>query len=107
MTRKVLTFIILFYVVILLTTSFLVHFKLGNLFSGLFLVFFTLASFLYFWKQKKYRKKWQRTCYEFSAVFVIGFFWDIFSDSFLGFHVLILFVLVVFTRFVFKNYIQL
>ena len=107
MIRKALAFIVLFCVVIMLTTSFLVHFELLNLFSGVVLVFFTLASFVYFWKQKKYRKKWQRTFCEFSGVFIIGFFWDIFSDSFLGFHVLILFALVVFAKFVFKNYIQL
>lgn len=106
MIKKSLVFIILFCVIALLTTSFLVHFDFLRSTSSMILTLFTIFSFVYFARQKKYLREWQRICCEFSPAFGIGFFWDIFSGSFLGFHVLILLALIVFVKFIFKNYIQ-
>lgn len=110
MIKKLLTLVVFLYVLILVQTSFLAHFNVFQFLSNFVLIFAVGLNFFglsFFWGSRSARPEWQKTCREFGPAFVGGLFWDIFSDCFLGFHVLALLALVIFMNFVFKNYIRL
>lgn len=99
-SMKVLAIVIFFYILVLFQTSFLIHF---NIFWSGFLVYsfiLILIVFLSFFV----------TCYQWldvSAAFAAGFFLDIFSGNFIGFHILILVGLIIFIKFILQKYVQI
>ena len=100
MIKKFLAIIIFFYILILFQTSFLVHF---NIFSGklisyiIILIPVTLISFL----------TPQNQFYGLVAAFSAGFFLDIFSGSFIGFHILILVLILIGLKFILQKYVRI
>ncbi len=96
---KILAIIVFFYILILLQTSFLIHFNIiGGLVNySLILIPLLAISFL------TPRQQWVDVAGAFSA----GFFLDIFSGSFIGLHILILVSLVFFIKFILKKHINL
>lgn len=95
-----LAIIIFFYLLILLQTSFLVHFDIlsGKLINyGLVLIPVILIGL--FTPQNQF--------YDLLAAFSAGFFLDIFSESFIGFHILILTGLVIFIRLILQKHVRI
>jgi rod shape-determining protein MreD len=95
MIKKLLIFIPLFYFLALFQTSFLVNFKLFGLVPNLVLIAVVLINI--FEKPRDYSG--------LGAGFAAGFFLDVFSQSFFGFHVLILFSLSLFIKVILKKYV--
>ena len=99
--KKFLLLILFFYILVLLQTSFLLHFNILGWWVGwspnLILISVILISFL---------EKPENNSGFFSA-FLGGFFLDIFSESFFGFNILILTVIVFFIKFIFKKYVRI
>jgi len=96
MTKKILFSIIFFYIFVLFESSFLVHFEIFNKIPSLILPIVILWNIL--------EKSKEQTGIFFA--FFAGFFWDIFSSNFIGFHILILMGLAVLIKFVLKKYLQ-
>jgi rod shape-determining protein MreD len=102
MLKNIILFTILFWLLILIQASFLVHF---NIFSGT-LSFWTpnlalIAIVLINFFEKPERKS------GILAAFIGGFFLDVFSGNFFGLFTLIALGLAVFFKFILKNYLQL
>jgi rod shape-determining protein MreD len=91
--RKVLILILFFYILALFQTSFLVHFRVIN-FILILVIFINLFE------------RAEENFGLFSAL-IGGFFLDIFSQRPLGFHILVLLLLVFLIKMVLKRYIQL
>ena len=97
MIKKFLAIIIFFYILILFQASFLVHF---DIFWSKFLIYgFILSLIAFLTLQNQY--------YSLIIAFIVGFFLDIFSGSFIGFHILILIGLVIFIKFILQKYVQI
>jgi rod shape-determining protein MreD len=99
MLKKILTIIIFFYFLILLQTSFLIHFDifLGK-FVNYILILAPIILISFFTSQKQF--------YGFGAAFSAGFFLDIFSGQLIGISIFI-FTLLVFLINLFKKHINL
>lgn len=93
MVRKVIILSILFYILALFQTSFLIHLRALNL-SLLLVIFLNL-----------FEKSEEN--FGFIAALIGGFFLDIFSEKPIGFYILILFSLSILIKLVLKRYIQL
>lgn len=96
MIKKSIFFLIFFYTLALIQTSFLVHFQIFGITLNLILIFVILLTL--FEDPKKYFSIW--------GAIIGGFFWDIFSTSFIGFHILILAGIVIFIKVIFKKYVR-
>ena len=118
MIKKFLAIIIFFYILILFQTSFLVHFDIfsGKIISyGIILipiVLITLASETSEAWKKSFSSSLsfftlQNQFYGLVAAFSAGFFLDIFSENFIGFHILILTGLVVFIKFILQKHVRI
>lgn len=118
MVKKILVIIILFYILVLFQTSFLVHFDIfsGKLISySLILVPIILISIFTPLDSKHLTRLNNRKAnltglasrYDLIAAFSAGFFLDIFSGKFIGFHILILVGLVIFIKFILQKYVQM
>ena len=83
-----------FYFLILLQTSFLVHFV--STLPNLILIIVLLINLF---EDKKEN-------FGMIAAFTGGFFLDIFSENYLGFHIVILFLFSILIKLVLKNYLQ-
>ncbi|KPJ71471.1 hypothetical protein AMJ50_01950 [Parcubacteria bacterium DG_74_3] len=94
--KKISLLIIFFYLIALIQTSFLIHFKILRFFPNLILVFQILLTLLEEPKEKLTL---------FSAIFA-GFFWDIFSENPLGLGILILFSITFFLKLVLRKYVR-
>ena len=100
MVKKISAIVIFFYILVLLQTSFLVHFNifLGQFLGyGLILISVILLSFFVP----------DGSWLGIGAAFIAGFFLDIFSENFIGFHILILLGLAIFIKFILKRYVQI
>jgi len=92
--KKLLFFIFLFYFLILLQESFLLHFFLYM--PNIVLVMTCLVSFI----------EERKDSFGIYLSLVGGLFLDIFSESFFGFYILTLLLTSFFIKIIFKNYIQ-
>lgn len=95
MIKNSILLILVLYLLSLIQTSFLVHFNILGIVPNLILIAVILISLFtsYYW-------------WGVSSAFVGGFFLDIFSGNFIGFHILILLGLVFFIQFILKKYVQ-
>lgn len=96
MTKKILIPILFFYLLSLFEASFLIHFEKLSRVPSLILILTILLNFL---------EKPEKNSGIFSA-FVGGFFWDIFSSRFIGFHILILLTLAIFIKLILRKYVR-
>jgi len=94
--RKSLILIIFFYILALLQTSFLIHFSFSKIVPNLLLITVLILNIL---------EEPRENNGIFGAV-ASGFFWDIFSDKFIGFHILILAGIAVLIKLILRNYLQ-
>ncbi len=97
MVKKILISIIVFYFLVLIQTSFLVHFTVFDAVPNLVLISVIIWNFLE--KRKNY----------FGVIngLIGGFFLDIFSGRFIGFYILILAGLAIFIKLIFKRYVRI
>jgi rod shape-determining protein MreD len=96
MTKEILILIFVLYFLTLFQTSFLIHFGILSRIPSLVLIFTIFLNLL---------EKKEEVAGIFVAIFG-GFFWDIFSNRPIGFHILILLIFAIFIKFVLKKYIQ-
>ena len=94
--KKILILIIFFYILTLLQTSFLIHFNFFKITPNLILITVLLLNLL---------EEPRKNTGIFGAV-ISGFFWDIFSDRLIGFHVLILVGLAILIKVILRNYLR-
>ncbi|MDP3991119.1 MAG: rod shape-determining protein MreD [Candidatus Nealsonbacteria bacterium] len=97
MLGKILILALFFYFLVLLQTSFLVHFRIFGF--ALNFVFIAVVLINIFEKPQKYSGM--------AAAFIGGLFLDIFSAGVIGFNVLILVVLAFLLKTFFKKYVRL
>lgn len=101
MVRKILIYFLLFYVLVLLQTSFLIHFdiflgRLGGWSPNFVLITVLLLNLL----EKANKND------GVIAAFLGGFFLDTFSSRPIGFHIFILLGLAIFIKLILKKYAQ-
>ena len=97
MIKKILVFIIIFYFLALVQTSFLVHFKVWNMVPNL--IFFLIVVWNVFEKADNRFGLYQ--------AIIGGFFLDVFSDKFIGFNILILVISVILIKLFFRRYVRI
>lgn len=97
MVKKILILILFFYILVLLQTSFLVHFNVKGIVPNLVLVSVILINF--FEKPKENLG--------FISGICGGFFLDIFSENFIGFYILISVGLAISIKFILKKYVRI
>lgn len=95
MFKKKLILIIIFYFLALAQASFLAHFRAFETMPNLILI--AVIGLAFFEKSKDYSGV--------SPALGGGFFLDVFSGNFLGFHVLILLAVYLFIKIIFKRYV--
>ena len=96
---KVLLIIIFFYILILLQTSFLIHFNVINNLIQYIIILFPLLMISFLAPQKQTE--------DIIAAFSAGFFLDIFSGQLIGISILVLLSIILFIKFFIKKYINL
>ena len=96
MIKKILFLILFLYFVVLLESSFFVHFKIFDKIPSLILLI------VFFWNIFEKPKDLTGIFFAFWG----GFLWDIFSSHFIGFYTLMLLILAIFIKFVIRKYIQ-
>ncbi|XOB41870.1 MAG: rod shape-determining protein MreD [Candidatus Nealsonbacteria bacterium] len=94
--KKVLILIIVFYILALLQTSFLIHLSFFNITPNFILIAVLLLNLL---------EEPRKNNGIFGAV-ISGFFWDIFSNRPIGFHILILVGLAILIKVILRNYLR-
>ncbi len=94
--KKILILIIIFYILALLQTSFLIHFSFFNITPNFILIAVLLLNLL---------EEPRKNNGIFGAV-ISGFFWDIFSNRPIGFHILILAGLAILIKIILRRYVQ-
>ncbi|HUW71787.1 MAG TPA: hypothetical protein VMV66_01135 [Candidatus Humimicrobiaceae bacterium] len=94
--KNIFILIILFYLTVLLQTSFSPHFPIGHLLNFVLVLVIIINLF----------EAGEGKLGLFGAFFG-GFFLDIFSEIFLGFWVIILLTIAVFIKFVLRKYVRL
>ena len=100
--KKILILIPFFYILTLFQTSFFIHFNifLGGGFLGWALNLILIAVILITVFDP-------HTKIGVGAAFIGGFFLDIFSENFIGFHILILVILAFFIKFILRRYVRI
>ena len=96
MFKKNLILFSLSYFLVLFQSSFLIHFSILDKIPSLVLILTIFYNL--FEKREK--------IFGISFALFGGFFWDIFSNLPIGFHILILLISAIFIKFVFKKYIK-
>lgn len=102
MRGKILILFLFFYILTLFQTSFLIHFKIfrEEFFSwGLNLVFLAVILINCFAPLKERSG--------IASAFIGGFFLDVFSEYFIGFHILILIALAFFIKFILRKHVRI
>jgi len=98
MFKKILVSFILLYCLVLLEVSFFVHFSVSkSLFLNLVFILIIIWNLF---------EKPENNLGLYLAI-IGGFFCDIFSPFFIGYHVLIFLGVSVFLKFIFKKYVQI
>ena len=97
MIKKLLLFIILFYFLALIQTSFLVHFSVWGLIPNL--IFFSVIIWNIFERSKNNFGIYQAVA--------AGFFLDIFSSKIIGFNIIILIYLAIVIKLFLKSYVRI
>ena len=97
MKKNIIFFILFFYLLILIQTSFLVHFKLFGIVFNIVLI---AVIFINLFVPRL--KLWG-----FAAAFIGGFFLDIFSNNFIGCYILICLAIALFIKFILKKHVQI
>ena len=97
MFKKILISIIVFYFLVLVQTSFLVHFTIFDVVPNIVLILVVV------WNILEKRKNHLGVINALMG----GFFLDIFSNRFIGFYVLILVGLAIFIKLIFKRYVRI
>ncbi|PIV12762.1 MAG: rod shape-determining protein MreD [Candidatus Nealsonbacteria bacterium CG03_land_8_20_14_0_80_36_12] len=96
--KKILSFIILFYVLAILETTFFPHFKtFSSSIINLILIVVVLINLF---------EKTQENSGVFAAL-IGGVFWDIFSERPFGFYTLILLAIALFIKLILKKYVRI
>jgi len=93
--KKILILIILFYILTLFQASFLIHFPIFGKAPNLILIAVFALNFL-----ENPRKN--------TGIYIAGisgFFWDIFSKGFIGFHILVLVAIALCIKIILRNYL--
>lgn len=101
--KDILALFFSFYFLVLFQISFLAHFPLLGLVPNLVLA---IVLLLVFWEKKKTGRGDKKNIALTAAVFA-GFFLDIFSDAFIGFHILSLLAAVLLLNLILQRYIRL
>jgi len=89
--------LIFFYLLFIFQTSFLVHFPLKGYIINLLLI----ATFLFNILEAPEKNK------GIFAAAILGFFWDIFSEKFIGYHILILVILALLIKTILVRYVRI
>lgn len=97
MLKALISLIIVFYVLVLLQTSFLVHFQILGMVLNVSLFLVVLINIF---------ERPQKNLGLYSAL-AAGFFLDIFSTRFFGFWILILFLAALFVKLIFRKYVRI
>lgn len=97
MFKKILILVILFYLLVLFQTSFLVHFTIWGRVPNLILVLVIFWNL--FEKSKNY--------FGLYPALIGGLFSDIFSSSFIGFNILILLAIAIFIKLIIKRHARI
>ena len=95
MIRRILILTLFFYLLALLQTSFLVHFRMLGFVPNI--IFIAVILINLFEKPKKYSGLY--------AGFIGGLFLDIFSSAFIGFYMLILIAVSLFIKIILRKYV--
>jgi rod shape-determining protein MreD len=97
MMKNLILFTILFYFLTIFQTSFLAHFSIKGIVINFILVALFVINIL----------EEPETNTGIFAAGVSGFFWDIFSDNFIGFHILILIFLALSIKIILARYVRI
>lgn len=97
MWKKILILSIAFYCLILLQTSFLVHFSIFGIIPNFVLIVVILWNFF---EQPK-------SDLGIYSALIGGFFIDVFSSRPIGFYILILVILAIFIKFILKKHVRI
>jgi rod shape-determining protein MreD len=95
--RKTLFIFIIFYILILLQTSFLVYFNIKGFIPNFILIAIILINFF---------EEREKNTGIYSAL-IGGFFLDIFSEKFFGLYILISITIAIFIKYIIKRYVQI
>ena len=96
MIKNLILLIIFFYFLTIFQTSFLSHFSIKGIVINFILVAIFLINLL---------EAPEKNTGIFAAL-VAGFFWDIFSDNFIGFHIIILIFLALLIKTILSRYVR-
>ena len=97
MIKKLIFSIIILYFLVILETSFFVHFNIFEYIPNS--IFILIIAFNVMESKRKSFGLW--------SALIGGLFLDIFSSHFIGFYMLILFVMAIFLKFIFKHYVRI
>ena len=97
MLKKILLSTLLFYFLVLIQTSFLVHFTIFNAVPNIILILVVIWNLLE--KRENYLG--------IINALIGGFFLDVFSSHFIGFYILILMGLAIFIKLIFKKHVRI
>jgi len=97
MVKKILLLFFSFYILTLFQSSFLIHFHFWGPISNLLLISVILINLF----------ESQNSNLGFFSAAILGFFSDIFSENFLGLHILIFLFISVLIKYFFKKHVQI
>lgn len=97
MTPRAIIFILFFYFLALLQTSFLIYFNILGIVPNIILILVILINLF---------EKPEQNLGLYSA-FIGGFFLDIFSSNFIGFYILISAGIAIFLKFILRKYVRI
>lgn len=95
--KNIILLLLFFYLLFIFQTSFLVHFPLKGYIINLLLI----VTFLFNILEAPEKNK------GVFAAGIVGFFWDIFSEKFIGYHVLILVILAFLIKTILVRYVRI
>jgi rod shape-determining protein MreD len=95
--RNIILLLVFFYLLFVFQTSFLVHFPI----RGWVLNIVFIAIFLFNILEKPEKNN------GILAAAILGFFWDIFSENFIGYHVLMLVFLALLIKTILVRYVRI
>jgi len=95
--KEFLIILLIFYILVLFQTSFLIHFNIKGFIPNLILIAIILINF--FEEKDKIAGIY--------AAFIGGFFLDIFSEKSFGLYILISIVMAIFIKYVIKRHVRI